>query len=71
MSKARQIALSSVPFALRFTLRRWWTQLQAFLFAAETDKWLAALRIGLGLQVTVYALFLRSDWHYLFASVGK
>ena len=29
------------------------------------------LRIGLGVQVIVYALFLRSDWHYLFASSGK
>jgi len=42
-----------------------------FLFPAETDKWLAVLRIGLGLQVTVYALFLKSDWHYLFAGTGK
>jgi hypothetical protein len=42
-----------------------------FLFPSETDKWLATLRIGLGLQVTLYALFLRSDWHYLFASTGK
>ncbi len=42
-----------------------------FLFPPETDKWLAALRIGLGLQVAVYALFLRSDWHNLFASTGK
>ena len=29
------------------------------------------LRIGLGLQIIAYALFLRSDWHYLFASSGK
>ena len=43
----------------------------AFLFPEETDKWLAALRIGMGLQVTVYALFLRGDWRYLFASTGK
>lgn len=43
----------------------------AFLFPLETDKWLAALRIGLGLQVAVYALFLKSDWHSLFASTGK
>jgi hypothetical protein len=28
-------------------------------------------RIGLGLQVTLYVLFLRSDWHYLFTSSGK
>jgi vitamin K-dependent gamma-carboxylase-like protein len=42
-----------------------------FLFPSETDRWLAVLRIGLGLEVTVYALFLRSDWQYLFASSGK
>jgi hypothetical protein len=42
-----------------------------FLFPSETDRWLAVLRIGLGLEVAVYALFLKSDWHYLFASSGK
>jgi Vitamin K-dependent gamma-carboxylase len=51
--------------------RRWWTQFQDFLFPKETDKWLGALRIGLGLQVTVYTLFLRNDWHSLFASTGR
>ena len=53
------------------SLRLWWTRFLDFLFPRETDKWLGALRIGLGLLVTVYALFLRSDWHYLFASTGK
>ena len=48
-----------------------WKRLIDFLFPPETDKWLAVLRIGLGLQVTVYALFLKNDWHYLFASTGK
>jgi hypothetical protein len=52
-------------------LRRWREQLMGFLFPPETDKWLAVLRIGLGLQVAVYALFLRRDWHHLFASTGK
>jgi hypothetical protein len=51
--------------------RQWWKGLLHFLFPPETDKWLGALRIGLGLQVAVYALFLRSDWHYLFSSTGK
>jgi hypothetical protein len=46
-------------------------RLLRFLFPAESDTWLAVLRIGLGLQVAVYALFLRSDWHYLFGSSGK
>jgi hypothetical protein len=43
----------------------------AFLFPSESDTWLTVFRIGLGLQVTLYALFLRNDWHYLFASSGK
>lgn len=42
-----------------------------FLFPYETDSWLGVLRIGLGLEVIVYALFLRGDWHYLFSSTGK
>src|SRR5213592_244735 len=49
----------------------WWTRLQRFLFPPETDKWLTVLRIGLGLQGVLYAVFLRSDWQYLFASTGK
>src|SRR5213593_314906 len=52
-------------------LRRSWMRLEGFLFPSESDKWLTFLRIGLGLQVAVYALFLRSDWQYLFASTGK
>src|ERR1043166_7578574 len=52
-------------------LRRWSEDLMRFLFTPETDKWLPAFRIGLGLQVGVYALFLKSDWHDLFASTGK
>jgi hypothetical protein len=52
-------------------LQRWSGDFTGFLFTRETDKWLGALRVGLGLQVAVYALFLRSDWHYLFASTDK
>jgi len=48
-----------------------WKRLLRFLFPAESDTWLTVLRIGLGLQVAVYALFLRNDWHYLFASSGR
>jgi hypothetical protein len=52
-------------------LHRAWQCFVGFLFPFESDTWLTVLRIGLGLQVTFYALFLRSDWHYLFASSGK
>jgi hypothetical protein len=50
---------------------RGWQRFLGFLFPSESDAWLTVFRIGLGLQVTLYALFLRSDWHYLFASSGK
>jgi hypothetical protein len=39
-----------------------------FLFPAESDRWLSILRIGLGLQVTIYTLSSHADWHELFAS---
>ena len=52
-------------------LHRAWQRFLGFLFPSESDMWLTVFRIGLGLQVTLYALFLRSDWHYLFASSGK
>jgi hypothetical protein len=52
-------------------LRAWGNHLMGFLFPPETDKWLTVLRIGLGLQVALYALFLKNDWHYLFAGTGK
>jgi len=51
--------------------RRQWQEFLEFLFPPETDGWLAVFRIGLGLQLLGYTLFLRSDWHHLFATTGK
>jgi hypothetical protein len=42
-----------------------------FLFPAETDNWLAVLRLGLGLQTTLYSLSLRNDWNHLLGGAGK
>jgi len=52
-------------------LRRQWQKLLQFLFPRETDTWLAVLRIGMGVQLVLYSLFLRSDWHSLFSTTGK
>jgi hypothetical protein len=41
------------------------TKVLEFLFPPSTDTWLAVLRVGLGLQVTLYTLSLRNDWNYL------
>jgi Vitamin K-dependent gamma-carboxylase len=46
-------------------------RLSRSLFPAESDKWVTALRIGLGLQVLFYALSLRNDWNYLFAGADN
>ena len=40
-------------------------QLLEFLFPSETDHWLAILRVGLGVEVMLYSLSLRTDWTYL------
>jgi Vitamin K-dependent gamma-carboxylase len=40
-------------------------RLLRFLFPAEKDDWLAILRLGLGLQVTLYSWSLRIDWNDL------
>jgi hypothetical protein len=62
---------SSEVHRVMIPLQRCWARFINFLFPIENDRWLAVLRIGLGLEIVTYALFLRSDWHYLFASSGK
>jgi hypothetical protein len=48
----------------------WRQRVRAFLFPAESDGWLTALRIGLGLVIVFYTWSLRADWKYLFAGTG-
>jgi len=52
-------------------MKQWIGGLQRFLFPAETDHWLAVLRVGLGIQIVLYALSLKNDWNYLFARTGQ
>jgi hypothetical protein len=42
-------------------------RLEEFLFPADSDTWLRILRIGVALQVIIYSLSLRVDWHDLFS----
>jgi hypothetical protein len=46
-------------------------RLLEFLFPAETDNWLAVLRVGLGFQVVFYSLSLRNDWNYLLSGTAS
>ena len=47
--------------------RAWSRQLRAFLFQSDSGEWLSILRIGLGLEVTLYASSLWADWGRMFA----
>jgi hypothetical protein len=42
-----------------------------FLFPAETDRWLATLRVGLGLEVVLYSMSLRNDWTFLLSGTVR
>src|SRR4029453_4299814 len=42
-----------------------------FLFPTDSDAWLSILRVGLGLQITLFSLSLRNDWNYLFAGADS
>jgi len=48
----------------------WKERGRAFLFAFETDTWLAFLRVGLGLQLAAYVLSLAGSWNYFLAGAG-
>lgn len=52
-------------------MKTWTERLVAFLFPAQSDRWIAVLRLGLGLQVILYVFSLRNDWDYLFAGGGR
>lgn len=43
-------------------------RISKFLFPADSGRWIHILRLGLGLQVMLYAWSLRKDWKYLFAT---
>jgi len=45
-------------------------RLLGFLSPADTDNWLAVLRVGLGFQVMFYSLSLGNDWNELFGGAG-
>ena len=52
-------------------METWKERILQLLFPAEFDTWLAVLRLGLGLQVTLYALSLQNDWNYLLTGTGN
>ena len=52
-------------------MRRVREQILGFLFAADSDRWVAFLRVGLALQIVFYCLSLRRDWNALFTGEGN
>jgi uncharacterized membrane protein YphA (DoxX/SURF4 family) len=56
---------------LKSQVQSLWKRLTSFLFLSESDWWLSALRIGLGLQVFIYTWSSRADWLELFSKNGQ
>ena len=52
-------------------MKKFQERILSFLFSPESDRWLALLRFGLGLQVVAYSLSFRTDWQALFAGEGS
>lgn len=50
-------------------LRKSWAA--EFFFPGASDYWLTLLRLGLGLQLLLYAISLRSDWLSLYSTSGN
>ena len=65
LTSDREISVTLDP------LQRGWQRFLDFLFPIENDVWLTVFRVGLSLQVILYAISLRSDWNNLFASGGE
>jgi hypothetical protein len=49
-------------------MNSWTERLRRFMFPAESDAWLAYLRVGLGIVIICYCWSLRSDWNDLFGA---
>jgi hypothetical protein len=47
------------------------TRLLEFLFPADTDHWLATLRVGIGVEVILYSMSLRNDWTFLLSGTVR
>ena len=47
-------------------IARRWQQVNDWFFGGTSDHWLAALRIGLGLQLVLYCITSRADWLQMF-----
>lgn len=52
-------------------METWRERILQFLFPAESDTWLAVLRLGLGFHVMLYAVSLQNDWNYLLTETGN
>ena len=51
-------------------MARKWQCLGTFLFPPDSGFWLCLLRVGLGFQISLYAVSLRVDWSDLYGTTG-
>src|SRR3954471_5143544 len=68
MSSSRLTILNDLP---RSSAGRLLPRAREWLFFSTSDCWLSILRIGLAVQLLLYAFSIRGDWIYLLAGTGR
>ena len=63
--------LNDLPIPSRSSITQALPRLRDWLFFPTSDRWLSILRIGLAIQLLLYAFSIRADWVYLLAGTGR
>jgi hypothetical protein len=63
--------LNDLSIQTRDRIKDVWRDVAEWFFASCSDRWLSILRIGLALQLILYALSIRADWRYLLGGTGR
>ncbi len=63
--------MNDLSIPIRNRIKHLASRLRDWLFFPTSDRWLSILRIGLGLQLLLYALSIRADWTFLLAGTGR
>src|SRR5207253_514687 len=71
MNLSRPTILNDLPIRTRDRIKHVWRDVAEWIFASCSDRWLSILRIGLALQLILYAVSIRAEWRYLLGGSGR
>ena len=63
--------MNDLPIPIRSSIIQTLPRVRDWLFFPTSDRWLSILRIGLAVQLLLFAFSIRADWVYLLAGTGR